>query len=387
MSPAVIRSQCRYARLSLGLGSALLLCAFNATLAAAQSTASEIARAFFESKIRPVLIEHCADCHWSDTEASGGLLLDSREALLTGGDLGPAIVPGEPGTSLLIKAIAYEDPDLEMPPDGKLDSRTIADFRKWIREGAFDPRTSTDSIPVPKPAAYGLTVERATEHWSYRPPDTTSWLPRAGSLNVRESTGSNSIVSSAIDTLIDQRILDAGLVAAPSAEPRQLVRRLVFDLHGLPPTAEQIDRFLADRSPNAYQRLVDRLLTSPRYGEHFARRWLDVVRYAESITLRGFVLPQAWRYRDYVVKAYTEDRPFDQMVRDQIAGDLLTTDDVTESQQRAIATGFLAMGNSNLEDQDKTKLEFDHIDEQLETIGRAFLAQTIGCARCHDHKF
>ncbi len=320
---------------------------------------------WFENKIRPALVEHCLECHSSETEASGGLLLDSRDGWLAGGDLGPAIVPGDAAASRLFTAIAYDDPALEMPPRGKLDDATIDAFRRWIDNGAVDPRQPARQDAPPERQT-GLPVDRAGEHWAYRP--------------IVPSTAS-------IDALIDRRIEQSGLSAAPPAEPRALVRRLVFDLHGLPPSQQTIDRYLADPSPMAYDRLVDRLLASPRFAQHMARRWMDVVRYAESITLRGFILPQAWRYRDYLVTSFANDRPFDQMIRDQIAGDLLACDDIVETQQRAIATGFLALGNSNLEDQDKTKLEFDHLDEQLETIGRAFLAQTIGCARCHDHKF
>ncbi|WP_233903504.1 DUF1553 domain-containing protein [Stieleria maiorica] len=320
---------------------------------------------WFENKIRPALVEHCLECHSSETEASGGLLLDSRVGWLAGGDLGPAIVPGDAAASRLITAIAYDDPALEMPPRGKLDDATIDAFRRWIDNGAVDPRQPTRQGARPERQT-GLPVDRAGEHWAYRP--------------IARSTAS-------IDGLIDRQIEQSGLTAAPPAEPRALVRRLVFDLHGLPPSQQTIDRYLADPSPMAYDRLVDRLLASPHFAQHMARRWMDVVRYAESITLRGFILPEAWRYRDYLVTSFANDRPFDQMIRDQIAGDLLPCDDIVETQQRAIATGFLTLGNSNLEDQDKTKLEFDHLDEQLETIGRAFLAQTIGCARCHDHKF
>ena len=324
---------------------------------------------FFESKIRPALLEHCLECHSEPTEASGGLLLDSRDGWATGGDLGPALVPGDVSGSLLIKAIEYSDPELQMPPDGKLDDNTIAAFRKWVETGAADPRKSTASKEKHR-SQTGLPVERAHEHWAYRP-----------------LSHSDQARTTDIDGLIDDRIREAGLTASRLAGKRELARRLVFDLHGLPPSNEVIESFLADHSPAAYGRLVDRLLSSPHFAEHFARHWMDVVRYAESITLRGFVLPEAWRYRDYLITSFACDRPFDQMIRDQIAGDLLSVDDLNERQQRAIATGFLAMGNSNLEDQDKTKLEFDHIDEQLETMGRAFLAQTIGCARCHDHKF
>ena len=328
---------------------------------------------FFEKHIRPALVEHCLECHSTDGEASGGLLLDSRQGWADGGDLGPAIVPGDASASLLIRAIEYDEPDLEMPPDGKLDQAIIDSFRKWVSTGAVDPRIKKpNSQPDSRPS--GLTPQRALEHWSYRP--------------IRDSPlRFNGRTESVIDQMIQSRLEQAGLTAAPPASRRSLVRRLSMDLLGMPPSETTINRFLADTSPLAYERLVDRLLASPRFGETFARRWMDVARYAESITLRGFVLPEAWRYRDYLIDSFADDRPFNQMIRDQIAGDLLPTDDLRETQQRAIATAFLAMGNSNLEDQDKTKLEFDHLDEQLETIGRAFLAQTIGCARCHDHKF
>ena len=196
-----------------------------------------------------------------------------------------------------------------------------------------------------------------------------------------------SSTSDSIDGFIEARLNANGLLPESAAPKHVLVRRLYFDLTGLPPSAEEIASFVNDDSPTAYERLVDRLLGSSAYGEHLARRWMDVARYAESITLRGFVLADAWRYRDYVIEAYNQDRPFDQMIRDQIAGDLIEHSDLEQQKLSCVATGFLALANTNLEDQDKKKLEFDHIDEQLTTIGRAFLGQTIGCARCHDHKF
>ena len=338
----------------------------------------QTAAEFFEKKIRPALVEHCLECHSGETDSSGGLVLDSRVGWTRGGDFGPAVVPGDASKSLLMKAIEYADPEMQMPPDGKLDPSTIQAFRQWIRSGAVDPRESP-GLATDTNRQSGLPVDRAQEHWAYRP----MVIQRM----VKPILFSNAETSSKIDRFIDDRLSEVGLKASPAAGRRALVRRLSFDLHGLPPSAETTESFLADTSPLGYQRLVDRLLASPRFGEHFARRWMDVVRYAESITLRGFILPQAWRYRDYLIASFNADRPFDQMIRDQLAGDLLAVDDLDETQRRAVATGFLAFGNSNLEDQDKTKLEFDHIDEQLETIGRAFLAQTIGCARCHDHKF
>ncbi|MCC9601144.1 DUF1553 domain-containing protein [Stieleria sp. JC731] len=344
----------------LGLGFGLGLCGH------VYAGEADDATMFFESSIRPLLVEHCLDCHSSDTEASGGLELDSRVGWEEGGDLGTAVVPGEPTLSLLITAIEFDDPDLQMPPDGKLDQKAIDAFRKWVELGAPDPREPSQS-GTPANRSSGLSVADAQDHWAYRPLSTQTGF--------------------SIDGWIDARLNEAGLVPAAPAERRVLARRLSFDLCGLPPTRELVDAFVKDDSPDAYEHLIENLLSSPAYGEHLARRWMDVARYAESITLRGFILPEAWRYRDYLIESFNSDRPFDQMIRDQLAGDLLPSADPEETRRRAIATAFLAMGNSNLEDQDKTKLEFDHLDEQLETIGRAFLAQTIGCARCHDHKF
>src|SRR6056297_1181831 len=337
----------------------------------AQEPSREEQERFFENHIRPALVAHCLECHATDTEASGNLLLDSRSGWEAGGDIGPALVSGDPTASLLIQAIEYDDPDLQMPPDGKLDAKTIERFRRWVSDGAFDPRQKKTAA-ARKPT--GLPVERAEEHWAYRPlqPIALDGLPPA---------------DSPIARFLLAKLQQANLSLEPTAEELQLLRRIAFDLTGLPPTPRQIESFTGDRSPDKWATLVETLLSSPAYGETFARRWMDVARYAESITLRGFVLDEAWRYRDYLIQAYAEDRGFDQMIRDQIAGDLFGGDSLRDRQLAATATGFLAMGNSNLEDQDKTKLEFDYIDEQLETIGRAFLGQTIGCARCHDHKF
>ncbi|RMF36755.1 MAG: DUF1553 domain-containing protein [Planctomycetota bacterium] len=326
---------------------------------------------YFERFIRPALVEHCLDCHSTETEASGGLVLDSRSGWMTGGDSGPAIRPGDAEASLLMRAIGYRDPNLQMPPDGKLPEELIQRFRHWIAQGAFDPRTVRNHSAAQRPM--GLAVERATEHWAYRPyarpavPDATA--------------------GTAIDSFLNRKLAEESLQPAPSSPPAVIARRLYFDLTGLPPTPVQLRSAIELISQDRTAELVDRLLASPRFGEHFARHWMDVVRYAESITLRGFVLPEAWRFRDYLVDAFNEDRPFDQLICEQIAGDLMDAPDLRERQRQLVATGMLALGNTNLERQDKTQLEMDYIDEQLEVIGRAFLAQTIGCARCHDHKF
>ncbi len=309
-------------------------------------------------------------------------MLDSRSGWEVGGDSGPAIVPGKSAESRFVQAIRYETPDLQMPPEGKLPDAVIRDFVAWIDAGAVDPREDTSALEQQRVAKkqFGLPVERAEEHWAYRDLQPIQPPASRGSLQTSEAN--------VVDAFINQKLSQNGLNAAESAPSAVLVRRLYFDLLGLPPTPQEFRdavELLSDEQ--GYARLVDRLLSTTRYGENFARKWMDVVRYADSITLRGFILPEAWRYRDYLVEAYASDRPFDQMIREQIAGDLLEHEDLQERQKQLIATGFLALGNTNLEQQDKTQLEMDFIDEQLEVLGRAFLGQTIGCARCHDHKF
>ena len=326
---------------------------------------------FFETQVRPLLIEHCLECHATDTEASGGLLLDSRPNWERGGDSGKAIVPKDSAASLLMRAVLYDDPDLQMPPDGRLPDATIATLQRWIEMGAADPR---NEVSVKPSSTRALSVADAQQHWAYRPV-------------VRPQLPVVTTSPTVIDGFVDARLKDAGLSAASIVSRAQWLRRLTFDLHGLPPDTKLMEDFAADSGPDAEARMVDQLLDSPRFGETFARHWMDVVRFAESVTLRGFVLPEAWRYRDYLIEAFNDDRPFDQMVVEQVAGDLLTSNDLRERTRQLVATSFLTFGNTNLEEQDKTQLEMDYIDEQLEVLGRAFLAQTIGCARCHDHKF
>jgi hypothetical protein len=222
-----------------------------------------------------------------------------------------------------------------------------------------------------------LDVSAARRHWAYRLPETAA-LPQVDN---------TAWLANEVDAHVLARIEAAGLHPGPDADRATLARRLYFDLHGLPPTPHEIDRFLDDQDPDACARLVDRLLASPRFGERWGRHWLDVVRYAESLTLRGLILPEAWRFRDYVVASFNSDRPFDQLVRQHVAGDLLDGQRIPERQEQQIAATFLTLGNHNLEDQDKEQLRMDVVNEQLESIGSAFLAQTIGCARCHDHKF
>lgn len=358
----------------------------------------------FEKRIRPLLVEHCYECHSSEKKIKGGLRLDDRAAWEKGGDSGAAIVPGKPDESLLIEALRHEG-SLKMPPKGRLPDAAIRDFEQWVKLGAPDPRRAD----APKPGRSAeIDFDAGRRHWSYQP------VANAQTPAVQDSAW--PITN--IDRFILSRLETNGLRPAADATTEALVRRLYFDLVGLPPTPEQIDEHLADHSPDAWERLVDRLLASPQFGERWGRHWLDVVRYGESLTLRGFILKEAWRYRDYVIESFDTDVPYNQFVREQIAGDLLAslpasaplkgevreTGDGGESstkagstlsaaaalklrQRQLVATTMLMLGNTNLEEQDKPQLEMDLIDEQLDVISRGFLAQTITCARCHDHKF
>lgn len=328
----------------------------------------------FEKYVRPALVKYCLECHSTETESNGGLVLDSRLGWEAGGDSGAAIIPGRPGESRLLQAILYSDPKLQMPPDKKLPPEVVKSFEIWIERGAYDPRAGAESKQIGR---NGSQLVQAQSYWSYQPVQVPA---------IPESI--DQPIAGTIDGFIAQKLNEVKIVAAPSASRREQVRRLYFDLTGLPPSPslvremEQSADFEAD-----YSKLVDQLLSSPRYGEAFARKWMDVVRYAESVTLRGMIFKQAWRYRDYIVRAFADDRPFDQMIREQVAGDLLRADNSSERWNQLIATAFLAMGDTNFEKQDKDQLDMDYVDEQLDVIGQAFLGQTIGCARCHDHKF
>ncbi|HWN97251.1 MAG TPA: DUF1553 domain-containing protein [Methylomirabilota bacterium] len=324
---------------------------------------------FFEKRVRPLLVERCYECH-GEKKQKGGLRLDSAAAVLKGGESGPALVPGKPDESRIIKATSWSDPDFQMPPKNKLPAAEIAILTEWVKLRAPDPRTNSASLAT-------NYEPRTTNHWAYQPlkatplpmPKNSSWA----------RTDIDRFILARLETKQIQPNADAGRAT--------LLRRVYYDLIGLPPAPEQVDAFVSDKSPDAFARVVDRLLASPQFGERWGRHWLDVARFGESVTLRGFVFKEAWRYRDYVIDAFNSDLPYDQFVREQIAGDLMPSANISEKRRRMIATTFLALGNTNLEEQDKAQLRMDIVDEQLDTLGKAFLAQTIGCARCHDHKF
>jgi len=355
----------------------LAACATAAWSPAAEGQDSKSAEglAFFETRIRPVLVEHCYECHSAGGKLQGGLVLDTRAGIRRGGDSGPAVVPSAAADSLLLEALRYES--FEMPPTGRLPDEVIADFEKWIRIGAPDPRDG-DSVPASKQTSVEAMLEAGRAYWSFQPvqdpapPDVqdTDWC-RNG-----------------LDRFVLARMEAAGLKPGSDAEKDTLLRRLSFDLTGLPPTPEELAAFLADDEAGAYERIVDRLLESPRFGERWGRHWLDVVRFSESSGGgRTRIFPEAWRYRDYVIESFQQDKPFDRFITEQIAGDLLPDDSVEAGRANLVATSFLAIGPTNYELQDKELLTMEVVDEQIDTIGKVFLGMTIGCARCHDHKF
>ncbi|MGV3771360.1 MAG: DUF1553 domain-containing protein [Verrucomicrobiales bacterium] len=332
---------------------------------------------FFENKVRSILVERCYECHSSGAaKLKGGLLLDTPEGLLKGGDTGPAIVPGDPEKSRLIEAVRYKNADLQMPPKSPLKPGEVRDLEQWVRMGAPDPRPARPDL-ISK--ARVIDIEEGRKFWAFQP--IASPAPPA--------VKSPSWIQSPIDSFILAALEAKGLQPAAPADKRTLLRRATFDLTGLPPAPEEVEAFLADSSPRAFASVVDRLLSSPRYGERWGRHWLDVARYADSNGLdENVAFGNAWRYRDYIVNAFNRDKPYDQMILEQLAGDLLPpAANLAVQNERLTALGFLSLGPKLLAEPDKVKLEMDLIDEQIDVLGRAFMGVTLGCARCHDHKF
>ena len=325
---------------------------------------------FFEKRVRPVLVQHCYACHGEGAkQVKGELRLDTRAGVLKGGSTGPAVVPGDPGKSLLIAAVRYEDEALQMPPKAKLPAAEIADLEAWVKMGAPDPRT--------KPAAVAQ-VTAVGDHWCFRPvadPPVPDVSNPAWPLN-------------AVDRFVLRRMEAKGLTPVEPCDDRTLIRRVTYDLTGLPPTPDEIDAFLADDSPGAFVRVVDRLLASPAYGERWGRHWLDLVRYSDTAGDNSdYPVPQLYKYRDWVIRSINQDMPYDQFVREQLAGDLMGGATERERCDRIVATGYLANARRFGSETEPDYPWHLTIEDTIDNLGRAFLGLTVSCARCHDHKF
>jgi cytochrome c553 len=325
---------------------------------------------FFEKRIRPLLIQHCYSCHSAEAKKlRGHLLLDSRAGVLKGGDSGPVLMPGDPAQSLLVKAVRYEDQELRMPPSGKLSAREIADLETWIRMGAPDPRTAS---------ARATVANKSRDFWSFRPVQDHP-VP---------AVHDGAWPANAVDRFVLHRLDTAGLVPVEPADRRTLIRRATYDLIGLPGTPEEIDAFLSDDSPQAFARVVERLLASPHYGERWGRHWLDVVRYADSAGDNSdFPVPQLYKYRNWVIQSIAEDKPYDLFVREQVAGDVMGGANDAERRERIIAAGFLANARRFGSAPEPRYPWHLTIEDTIDNLGRTFLGLTINCCRCHDHKF
>ncbi len=340
-----------------------------ATIAARAAELTNAQLDFFENKVRPVLAANCYKCHSHDApKLKGGLSVEFGDALLKGGENGPAIVPGDPEKSLLIKAIRYMDPDLQMPPnDKKLTDQQIADLTTWVKMGAPDPRQA-GATPYAKESG-----KSEKDHWSFKP------IKRPPVPDVKETAK----VANPIDAFIVAKLEENGMKPSPAADKRTLIRRATFDLTGLAPTLKETQDFLDDKSPDAFAKVVDRLLASPQYGERWGRFWLDTARYSDTkgdvkANKEDFHFPYAWTYRDYVVRSFNEDKPFNRFILEQIAADKINPGTNTGAMA---ALGFLTVGerfNDNIN---------DIINDRIDVVTKGFLGLTVTCARCHDHKF
>ena len=346
---------------------ALICCGFASLANAGEPPFKPEDVRFFENRIRPLLAENCFGCHGAQKQKSD-LRLDSAEGFRRGGSSGTMLIDaGNPAGSLLLKLLEHADADKRMPPKGRLTDRQIADVKLWVKTGAAYP----SNVP---PAG-------ESRHWAFQKP----------ALQTPPTVRDAAWVRSPIDAFVLAKLEAKNLRPAAPADPRTLIRRSTFDLTGLPPTPEEVENFLRESAGNpklAYENLINRLLASPAYGERWARHWLDVARYADSNGLdENVAFGTAWRYRDYVVNALNKDKPYDQFLREQLAGDLLQSPDQSTRNERLIATGFLNLGPKILAEVDAKKMEMDIIDEQIDTVGRSVLGLTLGCARCHNHKF
>ena len=345
-------------------------------IASTAANAAEPAE-FFEQKIRPLLVTHCVKCHGDDKatkgkEPKGGLRTDGRAALLKGGDNGPAVVPGDPAKSKLIEAIRYANTDMQMPPSGRLPDGAIRDLEQWVKDGAVWPN---DTSAVETKNGFDL-AKRKAEHWAWKPVQNPAAPTNAG--------------STPVDRFLVDKLNRANLTPAPAASKPTWLRRVTFALTGLPPTAKELADFDADSSPDAFAKVVDRLLASPQYGERWGRHWLDLVRFAES---RGHEfepdIPNAWQYRDYVIRALNADVPYDAFVREHLAGDVLPKPRLNQDggNESILGSGFWHLGEEVHSPVDIRQDQADRFDNRIDVVTKTFLGLTVACARCHDHKF
>jgi mono/diheme cytochrome c family protein len=349
------------------------LCLFSLAVTAARAENPRPATAqveFFEKSVRPVLAENCINCHGPDKQRAR-LRLDSRAALLTGGESGPVIVPGKPEASLLIKAVHYDEDGPQMPPKRKLTGEQITALTAWVRDGAVWPDTDAQVRTISGGSSFKVSA-KDREFWSFRP---TADPPLPA---VRDAAWPKT----SLDFFVLARREASGLTSVGGADRRTLIHRATFDLTGLPPTPEEVEEFVNDKAPDAYEKLVDRLLASPHYGERWARHWLDVARYGEdqAHTFQARLYPNGYRYRDWLIRAFNEDLPYDRFLKEQIAADLLDEPDRLE---RLPALGLFALGPVYYGDAKK----LDQYDDRIDTLTRGVLGLTVACARCHDHKF
>jgi len=349
---------------------------FLASLSAAVAAASDGNVDTYTEVVLPLLTKRCFECHSHHGDIEGGLALDSRDGWEHGGDSGPAVVAGRPDDSLMMKAVRYGDPDLQMPPDGKLPAAEIAILERWIAAGAAAP--AGDPVHARSQAKRGIDIAEGRNHWAFQP--VVAATPPA----VRDESWPRDDV----DRFLLARLEQAGLRPADDADRHLWLRRVSFDLTGLPPTPAEIVAYIADGSTSADATVVDRLLASRGFGERWARHWLDLTGYADQMGTSNDVFAEhAWRYRDYVIDAFNTDKPYDRFVREQIAGDLLPAGDPAVTAANRVATGFLVLGDVEIVNVDKLKLDWDVADQQITKVGTAFLGMTLGCVRCHDHKF
>jgi hypothetical protein len=330
---------------------------------------------FFETKIRPVLVAECYECHDAKKQ-KGDLRLDYRDGLLKGGEEGPAIVPGDAKKSILLQSMDHSHETLQMPKKRpKLDPQILADFTEWVNRGAPDPRTKAPEDSITPAWSDLLQVRR---NWWSLQPLTSPAIPEG------KAAGT-------IDRFLDAKIAAAGITPSAPADKAALIRRATYVLTGLPPSPAEIAAFEADASPEAFAKVVDRLLASPRYGEHFARHWMDLVRYADTHGSEGDpAIPQAWRYRDYLIRAFNGDVPYDQFVREHLAGDLLPNPRLNAAEQlneSMLGTGHFRMVEHGYQPVDTIDEQVRNVDNQIDVVSKTFLGQTVSCARCHDHKF